>query len=108
MTYTAQQLNTRVQLQSEVTVTNDFGEVVGVDWVTYAEAFALVEPMVGREYLAASAEVGETKLKVTIRYRPDVSRHHRVVVRGEPFDIVDAQNIKFRNRELLLYCRRIE
>ena len=107
MTYTAAALNTRVQLQSEVTIENDFGEIVGVDWVTYAEAFALVEPLVGREYIASGADATETNLKVTIRYRPDVSRKHRVVVRGEGFDIIDAQDIKFRRRELLLYCKRI-
>lgn len=107
MSYTAQQLNTRIELQRFTTTTNDFGEEIK-EWSTYAEAFAKVEPMVGREYLAASAEVGEVKLKVTIRYRPDTTRLDRVIVRGDALEIVDAQNIRFQNRELLLYCRRIE
>jgi len=30
------------------------------------------------------------------------------VVRGQPWDIIDVQNIGYRNREALLYVRRIE
>lgn len=107
MTYTAQELNTRIQLQRFSSTTNDFGEEIR-EWSTYGEAFAKVEPMVGREYLAASAEVGEVKLKVTIRYRADTTRLDRVIVRGDVFEIVDAQDIKYQRRELLLYCRHIE
>ena len=31
-----------------------------------------------------------------------------LVVRGQPWDIIDVQNIGYRNREALLYVRRIE
>jgi len=107
MTYTTQELNTRIELQRFTTTRNDFGEEIQ-EWVTFGEAFAKVEPMVGREYLAASTEAGEVKLKVTLRYRADLGRLDRVIVRGDAFDIVDAQNIRFQNRELLLYCKRVE
>ena len=107
MTFDAQKLRTPIELQAFTTPRNEFGEEIET-WATYATPLAKVEPMVGREYLAAGAEVGETKLKVTIRYRSDVSRLHRLILQGDAFEIVDAQNIKFRNRELLLYCRRIE
>ena len=107
MTFNAQELRTPIELQRFTTTRNEFGEEIQA-WETYATPLAKVDPMVGREYLAAGAEVGETKLKITIRYRSDVTRLERAIVRGEAFEIVDAQNIKFRNRELLLYCRRID
>lgn len=108
MTYTAQELNTKVSLQSLTLTEDEGGQPIEV-WTTYAEAFAKVEPMVGREYmLAHQLPTGETSLKVTIRYNGNVTRLDRVLIRGDAFDIVDAQNIKFRNRELLLYCKRVE
>lgn len=108
MSYTAQELNTKVELQRYVETTDEVGQPIQT-WETYAEAFAKVEPLLGREYmLAGQLPTGETKLKVTMRYRSDVNRLDRVVIRGENFEIVDAQNIKFRNRELLLYCKRTE
>lgn len=108
MSYTAQELNTKVTLQRFTETVDEAGQPIQT-WVTYAEAFAKVEPMVGREYmLAGSLPVGEVKLKATLRYRDDVDRLDRIIIRGDAFDIVDAQNIKFRNRELLLYCKRVE
>jgi len=107
MSFTAQELNTRIELQRFTTTTNDFGEEIQA-WETYGHDFAKVEPLVGREYIAASAEVAQINLKVTLRWRPDLGRRDRVLIGGDAFDIEDAQNIKFRNRELLLYCKRVE
>ena len=107
MSYTAQELNTRVELQRFTTTTNDFGEEIKA-WTTYGQAFAKVESLVGREYVAAGAEAGEVNLKVTMRWRADTTRLDRVIVRGKAFEIIDAQDIKFQRRELLLYCKRIE
>ena len=65
MSYTAQELNTRVELQRFTTTTNDFGEEIKA-WTTYEQAFAKAEPLVGREYVASGAEAGEVNLKVTM------------------------------------------
>lgn len=105
MSFTAQELNTRVELQRSVTVENDFGEVT-TTWETYATAYAKVEPLVGREYFAAAAHWDHVPVKVTLRWLPDVSPRHRLVIDGEFYDLDSVQNIKFRNRELLLYARR--
>lgn len=107
MSYTAQELNTRVELQRSTYVRNEFGEPI-YTWTTYGQAFAKVEPLVGREYVASGAKVGEVNLKVTMRWRADTTRLDRVIVRGDAFEIIDAQDIKYRRRELLLYCKRIE
>lgn len=109
MSFTAQELNTRITLQRYTEGPPDpLSGQPSMDWVDYAEAFAKVEPLVGREYIAAGAEREQIPLKVTMRWRPDVRPADRVLVNGETFDIESAQNIKFRNRELLLYVNRIE
>lgn len=106
MSFTAQELNTRIELQAFTSTENDFGEEIQ-EWVTYASAFAKVEPLVGREYIAAMAEQAENNMKVTIRYQARVKQADRLLLAGEAWDVLSVQNIKFRNRELLLYCKRV-
>lgn len=107
MSYTAQELNTKIALQRRVQGVDEIGQPIDA-WETYAEAFAKVEPLVGREYmLAQQVPTSQAKAKVTMRWRAGVEPHHRVVMRGESWDIIDVQNVKFRNRELLLYVTTI-
>lgn len=106
MTYTAQELNTKIGLERFETYRDSEG-IEHEEWVPYAEAFAKVEPLVGREYLAAAQVQAENNLKVTLRYRDDMQPSDRAIIRGEPWDIVSIQNIRFKNRELLLYCKRV-
>lgn len=107
MAFTAQELNTKIQLQSMTTTRGPDGETVTA-WTTYAEAFAKVEPLLGREFIAAAEAQSEIAAKVTMRWRDGVSARHRVLVDGEAFEIVSAQNIRTRNRELLLYVKRLQ
>lgn len=106
MSYIAQELNTKIELQRRTITEDAYGEQIET-WNKLADIFAKVEPLVGREYIGGGAEASEVKLKVTIRYYPGLTMSDRVVIRGEAFDIVDAQNIRFRNREHLLYCKRV-
>lgn len=106
MAFTAQELNEKIEFQRYETTQNEDGDIVTA-WVTYASAFAKVEPLVGREYIAAMAEQAENNIKVTLRYQAGIKQADRMLLAGEPWDIRSVQNIKFRNRELLLYCKRI-
>lgn len=106
MTYTLQELNTKIGLERFESYRDDDG-ILHEEWVTYGEAFAKVEPLVGREYMAAAALQAENNVKVTLRYRNDMQPSDRAVIRGESWDIQSIQNIRFKNRELLLYCKRV-
>ena len=53
MSYTAQELNTRIELQRRVQGQDETGQPIDT-WQTYAAAFAKLEPLVGREYFAAA------------------------------------------------------
>lgn len=106
MSYTAQELNTKIGLERFESYRDNDGVLIE-EWVHYADVFAKVEPLVGREYFAAASVQAENNMKVTLRYRADVQPSDRAIIRGEPWDIQSVQNIKYRNRELLLYCKRV-
>jgi SPP1 family predicted phage head-tail adaptor len=105
MTYTAQELNTKIQLQHVTYTRDDYGDQTE-SWVTYAEAFCRFEPLLGREFFAAQQSVSEAQAKITLRWRDGIDASDRIVARGESWDIVSIQNIAYRNRELLIYLKR--
>ena len=105
MTYTAQDLNTRIALLRATYVQNEIGEMIPT-WDTYAEAFARFEPLLGREFFQAAMTVSEAQAKVTMRWRDGILPSDRILARGESWDIVSIQNIAYRNRELLIYVKR--
>ena len=106
MSYTAQELNTKVELQRATIVEDEYGQQIEV-WAKLADVFAKVEPLVGREYMAAAQVQAEDQVKVTMRYRDDMKPSDRLTMRGEHWDIRSIQNIRWKNREQLLYCKRI-
>ena len=105
MSYSAQELTTRVELQRATHEQNDWGEPV-TTWTTYAAAYARFEPLLGREFFAAAQTVDESQAKLTMRWRDGIKGADRILVRGESWDIVSIQNIAYRNRELLIYVKR--
>lgn len=105
MTYTAQDLTTKIQLQRVEYVTDAWGQQVAT-WTTYAEVFARFEPLLGREFFAAAQTISEAQAKITLRWRDGIQASDRIVARGEAWDIVSIQNIAYRNRELLIYLKR--
>lgn len=107
MSYTAQELNTKIQLERYESYRDSDG-ILHESWIIYAQAFAKVEPLVGREYLAAAQVQAENNIKVTMRYRSDLTPSDRLVIRGDTWNIQSIQNIRFKNRELLLYCKRLQ
>lgn len=104
MTFTAQQLARRVELQRQETITNSFGETETV-WTTYAEPYARVDPLIGREYFAAAQVNAEQSVKFTIRYRSDIKPSDRLIYSGSEFDIQSAIDVGGRHRETLIYAK---
>ncbi|KAF1055037.1 MAG: hypothetical protein GAK34_00624 [Delftia tsuruhatensis] len=105
MTYTAQELSTRIQLQRSTYVQNEYGEPI-YTWTTYAEAYVRFEPLLGRKFFAAAQAVSESQAKIIMRWRDGIKASDRIVARGENWNIVSIQNIAYRNRELLIYIKR--
>lgn len=82
----AGRLRHRVQIERAVTVTNSFGETETV-WEPFAERWAAVEPLSGREMFLAEQAQSEVSTRITIRHTPGISAAMRAKFRGEVFDI---------------------
>ncbi|WP_242107200.1 phage head closure protein [Luteimonas aquatica] len=105
MTYTAQELNTKIVLSHLEEAAGPGGDRTR-SWTQYAEAFAKIEPLVGNEFFAAASTWPHVPVKVTMRHRQDVLTSDRITIRGEHYNITSIQEIKFRRRELLIYAER--
>lgn len=108
MTYTAQELNTRVQFQRRTSTQDPNTGAMITAWTTYSEAFVRFDPLIGREFYAAQAEQGQHKAKITMRWRSGINVKDRIKARGADWDITSIQNIGSGNRELLLYVETLE
>lgn len=56
-------------------------------WITKATVSAAVEPLSGREFVAAAATQSEVTARITIRYRDDVTPAMRIVHRERIYNI---------------------
>ena len=106
MSYTAQELNTKITLSRLTQVQDPETGYMTEAWAPYAEAFAKFEPLLGREYFAAATITSDAQAKVTMRHMDGIDVADRITARGLNWNIQSIQNIQNRNRELLIYVRR--
>lgn len=104
MTFTAHELNTLVEVLTSTFVQNEFGEPI-MTWHVHRTVYAKVEPLVGKEFFAAGAVWPEVPIKVTMRWFPDLLPSQRLRFRGVTYGIESVQNIRFENRELLVFVK---
>lgn len=78
-----------------------------VTWTTLATVWAAVEPLSGREYIAAQQEQVEVSTRIRIRYRRDVTAFMRVVIEGHTYEVITPLDFEARHRELQLMCREV-
>lgn len=83
---------------------NEYGEPFST-WAPLFTAWAAVEPLVGREFIAAQAALSEVSTRVTMRYRPGVTSADRVTHEGRVYNVVSVIDYRSANRELVLMCR---
>lgn len=99
----AGKLRERIALQSKSVTRDAIGAEV-VEWVTYATVWAGPEPISGRKFFAAAQRHPETTAVFALRFRADVTTEHRLLWRGQPYDIHEA--LPSANRaELTLACK---
>jgi SPP1 family predicted phage head-tail adaptor len=78
-----------------------------------AEIWSSIEPMQGREYLAAAQLQSGVNTRIRIRHRPGLNEKLRVVHVAEPgspglvevYDVVAVVNVNKRDREAHLMCK---
>lgn len=106
MTYNAQQLRHRIAFERLQEVIDPETGYRTEEWVTVAEAFARMDPMVGRERLLSEAIRSEEVTKFTTRWLDGIKPADRLVHRGEFWNIQSIVDVGGLGRETLVYAIR--
>lgn len=99
----AQRLRHTVTIQQNTSTTNAYGEAVA-GWVDVATVRAGVEPVSGKEAIAAGANLAEQTTRIVMRWRSGITPQMRVVYDGRYFDIRQVINANETDRTLELLC----
>lgn len=99
----AGKLDHRVTIEGKSVSRSAIGEEV-VAWVAVATLWAKVEPLRGREFFAAQQMQDAADYRITIRYRPGLTRDMRVIWREQCFDVVSVLEPFGAKQSLELMC----
>ena len=103
----AGQLDQRVTVERLQGGFDELGQPLPDTWAPLFTCWAAVEPLVGREYIAAQAAMSEVKLKIIMRYRPGITPADRVSHNGTVYGIEAVIDVHSSRRELHLLCKAI-
>lgn len=100
------ELTQRVSLERLQEGQDPYGQPL-TDWLPVATVWAAVEPLTGREYIAASALISAVEARITLRYRPGVSSAMRVIHGADVYGIQSVIHVKSAKQVLQLMCRAV-
>lgn len=80
-------LRHRVTLQRFVKTQDPTTGLIRTEWADVATVWASVEPLSGRDFIAARAQQSEISARVVIRYREGIDSTMRVLHRGRIYSI---------------------
>ena len=101
----AGKLDQRVTLERRQGGTDSWGQPLPDDWTALCTVWAAVEPLVGREYMAAAAMQSDVSTRVRMRYRPGVTAGDRLSHEGRIYNIESVIDFRSAKRELVLMVR---
>ena len=99
-------LDQRVTVERFTTTYDELGQPIET-WAPLFTCWAAVEPLTGREYLAAAALVSEVTARIRMRFRPWMTAQDRVVHNGTTYGIESLVDVRSGNRELVLMCKAV-
>lgn len=100
------QLDQRISVERLVEGYDELGQPINT-WLPIVTTWAAVEPLTGREYIAAQAAMSEVKLKIIMRYRPSITPADRVSHNGQVYGIEAVIDVHSSRRELHLMCKAL-
>lgn len=100
-------LDQRISVERLQGGVDELGQPLPDTWAPLFTCWAAVEPLVGREYLAAQAAVSEVTAKIRMRFRPWMTAEDRVIHDGTIYNIVSVIDVRSEGRELVLMCRAL-
>lgn len=75
-----------------------------LDWVDLFSTKGDVRPLSGREAMTGMQREASVSHRIFIRYRDGIFPSDRIVMRGNPMQIIAIINVEMRNRWLELQC----
>lgn len=100
-------LRRKIEILQLVDGQNEYGESQRV-WQAFKSPFASAEPLLGREFFAAEAAQSKVEIKFRLRYTPGIETTMRIRHRGSDYEILSVVNVEDRDREMLLYARKVQ
>ena len=100
-------LNQRVSVERLQGGVDELGQPLPDTWAPLFTCWAAVEPLTGREYIAAQAAVSEVTAKIRMRFRPWMTAEDRVIHDGTTYGIESLVDVRSGNRELVLMCKAL-
>ncbi len=99
-------LDQRVTVERFTATYDELGQPIET-WAPLFTCWAAVEPLTGREYLAAQAAVSEVTARIRMRFRPWMTAQDRVIHNGTTYGIESLVDVRSDHRELVLMCKAI-
>ena len=96
-------LRHRLTIERKSITQNELGDPVE-SWSTFAQRWASVEPLRGREFFDAQQVNAEITVRFRLRYTEGVAPEMRVNFDGRLFDVRAVVNVDERKAELILMC----
>lgn len=103
----AGQLDQRVTVERLSGGVDELGQPLPDTWVPLFTRWASVEPLQGREFIAAQAALTEVTARIKMRYRPGITPADRVSHDGQVYGIQAVIDVRSEHRELVLMVRAI-
>ena len=100
-------LDQRIVIERRTGATNDWGEPLPDSWLPIITTWAHVQPLTGRDFIAAQAAMSEVKLKIIMRYRPGITPADRVSHGGQVYGVEAVIDVHSSRRELHLMCKAV-
>ena len=100
----AGRLRHRIEIQNYEMAQDELGQPINT-WAHWADVWASIEPLQGREFLAAMALQSQTTVRIRMRYRPDVTSQMRVLWGGRFYEIESVIEPQSRRHALQLMCK---
>ena len=99
-------LDQRVTVERFTTTTDSWGQPIET-WAPLFSCWAAVEPLTGREFIAAQAAQSEVTARIRMRFRPWMTAQDRVIHNGTTYGIESLVDVRSGNRELVLMCKAV-
>ena len=101
------ELGHRIIIQKQEITTNENG-FEEEEWIDYKTVWAGVNNLYGKEYFQAAAIQMENAVKFTIRYLGGIEPSMRICFQGKSYNIISIDNIKYRNRFIVIQAVEVD